>query len=56
MTHHFHFRARRIDPELLDDLAERRGYDSRSEYLRELIRRDAREQGVDVTRTGEGDA
>jgi hypothetical protein len=54
MTHHIHFRARSIDPEALDDLAESAGCDSRSEYLRELIRRDARARGVDMS--GDDDA
>jgi metal-responsive CopG/Arc/MetJ family transcriptional regulator len=40
MTHQYHFRSSSIDPETVDERAEERGFESRSEYLRALVRED----------------
>lgn len=48
MTHQYHFRSSRIDPEKVDELAQAKGYESRAAYLRALIREDAQRQGIDL--------
>jgi metal-responsive CopG/Arc/MetJ family transcriptional regulator len=38
-THQYHFRAS-IDPETIDERADERGFVTRAEYLRALVRED----------------
>lgn len=40
MTHQYHFRSSSIDPETIDKRAEERGFETRAEYLRALVRED----------------
>lgn len=46
MTHQYHFTSSSIDPQTVDRLAERGGYDSRAEYFRALVRDDASDKNV----------
>jgi len=38
--YHYHFRSSSISPDEIDSRAEERGHESRSEYIRSLIRED----------------
>lgn len=45
----FKFRSDSIDPDAVDRIAERYGYDSRAEYLRSLVREDAQRKNEPLT-------
>lgn len=49
-VHRLVCRVRSIDPEEIDQMLRERGFDSRSEYIRSLIIRDAEENDYDITR------
>jgi len=50
MTQHtFKFRSSSIEPQALDNIAEKYGYESRAEYLRALVRDDAQRKGEPLT-------
>lgn len=48
MTHQHHFRSDEIDTLTLYVLARTAGKESKAEYLRDLIRADAAERGIEI--------